>query len=506
MSENYITQYTEIDLIGFIVLTCVFFQGFGCVCKVISCISNKVNLNTEYKKVSFEYCIVVTVFIFICWLPYFLVYYPGFIFPDSLASIYQALGEPLNNHHPIMYTLFIRLCLNVGMIVKDITVGCALYTLIQMGYIAFCLGYMICWLKNKGISVCSCMVMMLGFAFMPFIAQNSIAMWKDPIFSATILLWSLHLLDCVMSKGSVIFLDRFFIFKSCLLILIICFSRNNGFYLILFSEIIFIAILIIDKNKEYIRSVKKLSLSAGIILVCVHIITGPVYSRIGIEDEPVESLGIFLNQMARVAAYEGKMDEDDRQFMDSILPIEKYSETYRPCVVDCLKWDEDFNQKYLNEHLYDFISTYFSLLIKNPKLYVEAWILNSFGYWVPNYWESFSDSGNIVKGGLANFYEYDHKGIELRNLLGNIDVDWNAIFDFRGTTIYLAIINWLVIFLLAVIIIGGRYNYVIALAPSLGLIATLFIATPYVYWERYGLAEYYLLPIYLFMLCVVMKK
>ena len=117
-----------------------------------------------------------------------------------------------------------------------------------------------------------------------------------------------------------------------------------------------------------------------------------------------------------------------------------------------------------------------------------------------------SDSGNIVKGGLANFYEYDHKGIELRNLLGNIDVDWNAIFDFRGTTIYLAIINWLVIFLLAVIIIGGRYNYVIALAPSLGLIATLFIATPYVYWERYGLAEYYLLPIYLFMLCVVMKK
>ena len=505
MTENYITHYTESDLVGFIILTYVFFKGFGCICRVISPVSNKINLKEEYKKVSFEYCIVLAVFIFISWLPYFLVYYPGFIFPDSLSSIYQALGEPLNNHHPIMYTLFIRTCLRVGMMVKDITLGCALYTLIQMAYIAFCLGYMICWLKNKGISVHCCMMIMAGFAYLPFIAQNSIAMWKDPVFSATILLWSLHLLDYVISKGTVVFFDRFYILKSGLLILLICFSRNNGFYLILFSEIIFITFLVIEKNKEYLIGMKKLSVSTGMILMCVYVITGPVYSRMGIAGEPVESLGIFLNQMARVAAYEGKMNEEDRQFMDSILPIEKYPETYRPCVVDRLKWDEDFNQGYLNEHLSEFIRTYVSLLIKNPGLYAEAWILNTFGYWAPNYWEFFADGGNIEKGDLVTFYEWDHKGIEPKNLLGNIDINWNAIFDFRGTTIYLAAINWLVLFLFVVIITRGG-SYVIALAPSLGLIATLFIATPYAYWERYGLAEYYLLPVYIFMLCAVMKK
>ncbi|MCI8570061.1 MAG: hypothetical protein HFI43_01455 [Lachnospiraceae bacterium] len=505
MTENYVTHFTKIDFVGFIILTYVFYKGFGYVCRLISSISDNMDLREEYKKVSFEYCIVVTVFILISWLPYFCVYYPGFIFPDSLSSVYQALGEPLNNHHPIMYTLFIRVCLNVGMIVKDITLGCALYTLIQMVYIAFCLGYMICWLKNKGISVRFCMIIMVGFAFMPFIAQNSIAMWKDPIFSATILLWSLYLLDCVMSKGSIIFYDRFYIFKSCLLILIICFSRNNGFYLILFSEIIFIALLIIGKNKEYLIGIKKISASTGIILFCVYVITGPVYSRMGIADKPVESLGIFLNQMARVVAYEGKMDEEDKQFLDSILPLEKYPETYRPCVVDRLKWDEDFNQEYLNEHLNEFMSTYFSLLIKNPKLYIEAWILNTFGYWAPNYWEFFADGGNIEKGDLSTFYEWDHKGIEPKNLLGNIDVSWNTIFDYHGTTIYLAVINWLVLFLLVVIVTRAR-SYIIALAPSLGLIATLFIATPYVYWERYGLAEYYLLPVYLFILCMVLKK
>ncbi|MDE7330693.1 MAG: hypothetical protein K2O16_00410 [Lachnospiraceae bacterium] len=463
MTENYIAHYTEIDFVAFVILTYIFYKGFGHICVLINSVSNKMDLKEEYKKVRFEYCIVVAVFIFISWLPYFLVYYPGFIFPDSLSSIYQALGEPLNNHHPIMYTLFIRGCLSVGMMVKDITLGCALYTLIQMVYIAFCLGYMICWLKNKGFSVRCCMFIMAGFAFLPFIAQNSIAMWKDPVFSATILLWSLHLLDCVISKGTAVFHDKFYIFKSCLLILLICFSRNNGFYLILFSEIIFIAFLVIEKNKEYLIGIKKLSVSTGIILVCVYVITGPVYSRMGIVDEPVESLGIFLNQMARVAAYEGKMDEEDRQFMDRILPLEKYPSTYRPCVVDRLKWDEDFNQEYLNEHLNEFISTYISLLIKNPKLYVEAWMLNTFGYWAPNYWESFADNGNIEKGGLANFYEWDHKGIEPKNLLGSIDVNWNAIFDFHGTTISLALINWLVLFLFAVIINrGGELCYCIS--------------------------------------------
>ena len=502
ITENFILKYTFDDVIGFFLLTYAFFKIFSYFYKRIISINYKLNITKEYKRGRIEYCIIVAGFIFMSWLPYFLIYYPGFIFPDSLSSIYQALGEPLNNHHPVMYTLFLKLCLNLGILIKDITFGCALYTLAQMIYIAFCLGYMVCWLKNKGISIQKCIVIMVSFAFLPFIAQNSIAMWKDPFFSATILLWSLHLLDYVMSEGRIFLEQKWYVIKSCILIFLICFSRNNGFYLVLFSELIFIGVRVLNKKKDLLVGLKGLCVSTGVALICVYFITNPIYTCLGIKSEPVESLGIFLNQMARVVAYEGKMSEEDYQFMDNLLPIEKYSGTYRPCVVDRLKWDEDFDQEFLNEHLADFIKTYFSLMVKNPKLYIGAWELNTFGYWAPNRWELFSDNSNIEKGDLDSFYTWDHKGINPRNLLENI-VDQNDVISYKGTTLYLAEINWLVLLALMLIFIRKRH-YIIAVAPSLGLIATLFIATPYAYWQRYGLAEYYLLPIYIFIMYVVL--
>lgn len=39
------------------------------------------------------------------------------------------------------------------------------------------------------------------FGCIPFFAQNSIAMWKDPIFSSTLAVWSLVLADFALSKG-----------------------------------------------------------------------------------------------------------------------------------------------------------------------------------------------------------------------------------------------------------------------------------------------------------------
>ena len=44
MTENYVTHFTKIDFIGFIILTCVFTKGFGYVCRLISSISDNMDL------------------------------------------------------------------------------------------------------------------------------------------------------------------------------------------------------------------------------------------------------------------------------------------------------------------------------------------------------------------------------------------------------------------------------------------------------------------------------
>ena len=58
-----------------------------------------------------------------------------------------------------------------------------------------------------------------------------------------------------------------------------------------------------------------------------------------------------------------------------------------------------------------------------------------------------------------------------------------------------------------IILIGKRkYSWLVILAPSLGNIATLLIASPYAYWQRYGLVEYYLLPVYVVIVIYALKK
>lgn len=227
-------------------------------------------------------------------------------------------------------------------------------------------------------------------------------------------------------------------------------------------------------------------------------ITGPLYSAMGIQaSEGVESVGVMLNQMARIVVYDGKMSQDDLEFMDHMLSIEKYKEAYRPCVVDLLKWDSEFDTDFVNTHMREFIMTYVSMAIKNPRLALEGWEMTTYGYWVPNRWELFYDSANVPKGNLKDLAA-SGLNVETVNLLANGKFDVTSVIKNTGSIFYMAIINWFVLLAFICMVSMRRKKEVIALLPSVGLFLTLLIASPYYYWQRYGLAQYYLLPIYVY--------
>lgn len=503
--ENYIAEYSVEDLwaLSFLVPTVlIILKGAGYLLEKLSVYVKPTN---NVKIQSRKRWLLTSAIIFALWLPYLLTYYPGMIFGDSLSSIYQALGQAgWNNHHPLAYTFFIKVCLKIGIAIKDINFGCCIYSLVQMAYVALCLGYLVCWLWNKGISKKAGCVIIAFYVLSPFFASNGIAMWKDPIFSATICVWTLIIFDFVIFKS--IPFDKKFVFKNILFIFLICFVRNNGIYIVAFVEATLLLISIIKRKEVIAKKFKKPIIGMGIIILIIMFITGPLYTRLGVAGEPVESLGIFLNQMARVAAYDGNMDENDKEFMDNLLPLERYADTYIPCVVDRLKWDSEFSQTYLNEHVDLFWKTYFSMLMKNPGHYIKAWELNTFGYWAVNFWELNFNRQNITSGDLTCIYTWDNCGIVPKNLLYGWVKDSEKIFPLDDAMPALAIINWFVLLCCVLAFSKKKLMYGIALAPSVGLIITLLIGTPHAYWQRYGLACYYLLPFYLYIIVMLMRK
>ena len=118
---NHITAYSIVDILSIVVLTLVIYCAVNVLIREIEALSARHSRQNVKKVIPFWIPMAV---MFIFWMPYFILYYPGFVFGDSLSSIEQALGYwELSNHHPVMYTLFIKLCIMIGKVLAAVLRG-----------------------------------------------------------------------------------------------------------------------------------------------------------------------------------------------------------------------------------------------------------------------------------------------------------------------------------------------------------------------------------------------
>ena len=504
MDKSYLSPHGLNDVVGVVVVTIIFYRIGR---NVLYRVPDGVNLFLS-KKIfvtrTIKFYFPMTALL-IGWLPYLVLYYPGFILGDSVSSIEQALGNwGLGNHHPVIYTIFIRICIRIGLMYGNLALGVAIYSILQMLFVSFALAKSIEWLsRHKCPCIVSCIITGC-FVLMPFFGETSIAMWKDPLFGASTVLWTLSLLDYMESSPEKEKHQNLLaVFITSLLV---CFTRNNGIYSLIFSLLV-IAVECIRHYTNFKKQYYKLFITGTIVTMIYFLIIGPAYTKLKIiPTEKAESVGICLNQMARVAASpDGVMTEEDLKFMNNLLPLEKYRETYRPCVVDLLKWDQEFDQSFLNSHFSDFLKTYISLGIRNPGKYISGWALMTFGYWAPNRWELDDDNGNLSRG---NFNDLISSDLEIRQVTLNDlpDSFFYKIFPINGTIIEMSIVNWIAVAAFLLALISHDRAGTLGLALSIGIIITLIIASPYWYWQRYGMAQFYLLPIYIYFLIKDMRK
>lgn len=185
-------------------------------------------------------------------------------------------------------------------------------------------------------------------------------------------------------------------------------------------------------------------------------ITGPVYKALNVApSEKVESIGILLNQMARVAALDGDMTESDKEYLNSMLPYESYKAIYTPTYTDNLKWNPSFNNEALEN---DFFKHWFSLLVQNPRVYFESWELQTFGFWAINQPlpREFKNISVGVPINISNTYAADLNvyQINAENKLGHDSL--RGAFTQDNYSVPISIILWELFFLSICLCLSGR--------------------------------------------------
>ena len=188
--------------------------------RIIPSIKNKTSENKIYKFIFEKHSFIIPLLIIIvCWLPYIVAYYPGVLMPDSRNQIKQYYGLDLGdetatnsvklidenvkitNHHPVLHTLLLGKCVEIGKAIGSDNFGIFIYTIIQVALLASSFAFIINFMRkmktNKWIRVFGLLI----FSLVPIIPFYAIEATKDVPFTAFVIFYTIQLYTFVKNAS-----------------------------------------------------------------------------------------------------------------------------------------------------------------------------------------------------------------------------------------------------------------------------------------------------------------
>ena len=267
--------------------------------------------------------------------------------------------------------------------------------------------------------------------------------------------------------------------------------RSNG---------IFISALLVIVLCFYTKKWRK---PAAIFLLCAMVSVLPgrfILSTHGWEPLFQESMAIPLQQMGRVLVVEGERSPDTVKIMEGLLSAEKWKKDYSPATVDFVKWDDYFRRNELNREKIPFLKAWADTGLKNPRVYMEGWMTETYALWnlAPLEYDVQSRFGWALSDeNTRNMKPSDNDMLalgdfpmpfKLKSFLGNYTFTGS---QFLGTGLSL----WMTLFLCFLFSCGRRKRLILFAIPLLANTLTLLVSTPASAVFRYSFAYVLGLPL-----------
>lgn len=215
-----------------------------------------------------------------------------------------------------------------------------------------------------------------------------------------------------------------------------------------------------------------------------------------------ESMAIPLQQMGRVLVMGGERSDETALLMNHLLPEEKWKKDYSPATVDFVKWDDDFRRNDLNREKAAFLKAWIDTGLKNPRIYVEGWMTETYALW----------NLDPLEHGVQSRFGWALSDENTKNMKPS-DNDMLALGDFPipfGLKAFLGnytysgsrflgsgLCLWITLFFCLLFYLSGRRRFILAALPLLANTATLLLSTPASAVFRYSFAYVLGLPLLL---------
>lgn len=408
----------------------------------------------------------------------------------SLALTINCIMSFRNDNQTLIYQLIIYFGIRfLTGLTNSMTIAYAMLVMAQMTLMSMAIAWLISWLNQKGIRGLYINLVIAYYAFMPAVADYSITLVKDTLFSICVML-AIPLLYEFIEKDGEMFRDKKFYFLCLVSLGGISVLRTNGKFIAIILLVFMFAKL---KTKKYI-----LPLMIALATINIGLIVGEK-KLISSDADFRESIGIPLAQIGAVLVTDGYISETDREILNNLLPLDTWKESYSFSFADAIKFDSDFNNQWLNQNKGEFIRTWFSVLKDNFEIYIKAYLCHTYGFWnisplnitSIDYTQSFFSQINNNTGDESIWGRFC-----IANNLENCEIKKSSVREqldiilqqqFRISLIWGAgIMFWLCIWCMVELIIYRKRKVCFVFLPVLLNWTTLMIAAPISFVYRYS--------------------
>lgn len=408
----------------------------------------------------------------LCWLPWFLYNYPGVMTPDSISQFSQATGLiPYSSHHSLIHTLLFELFFRIGSgITGSVNAGIACYIIFQMLTLSAVETCCLSLLSQKGLPRWMLLAWFLFWGLIPYNGIYAVTMWKDVLFSAFLLLYTLVLYQLLGAQEQSLRQNSRLFFLLFLSGWLTCMLRSNGLYVFVFM-LPFVLI-------AFRRRLKSMAALQLMILLLALLVKGPVFDYFGVaKPHFTESLSIPLQQVARVVTQGRSLTQEQEALIDQVVDASLIPEYYDPVISDPVKALVIYNNAdYLAEHKGEFFRLWLALLVKYPRDYMEAFIDQTRGYWYPAPAQLRTNEG-ISPNEVGLLWPHLLRG-QLPVKISEILLKMPDLFPVYGLLWSIGAFTWLMLFLFAFQFLYGERSCLLLYLPFIGTILTLLAATP----------------------------
>lgn len=340
---------------------------------------------------------------FILWLPYYVILFPGTGSFDTINQLLEAFGQgflvrdvypighylltahpsSISNQHNFFMTLILGMLTKIGLIVfHNINYGIAIASFIQMSLVLFSICYALFVLNNIGCQQSITKFLFLFYALFPIFPIYGIYLSKNTFYTASIVLFVSLLIEYCSNK-KVIFSKnwRYLVLIDVVLQII---SEKYAIY-VLFIIFIYLITVYHSFIKEWI---KLIFIPIILFQLCVvHIMFTTLQVPNG---DPIEGLSVPIQQTALcVKQHNKQLTKSQRHIINKVFILKNLPDLYMPNESDPIKSSGFKNSAFKTGYRYKTVRAkdirqykilWFKMMFEFPKTYLEALINLNYQY------------------------------------------------------------------------------------------------------------------------------